>query len=185
MLTDSLKKFLEKNVELLDANNFKELYRLSETELYFSQEIGTLTRTLLSAGINPINHLKWIPYSYLYGDSSITSINIPDSIEFIDSEAFADCSALESVTLGKKVSVIYYGAFEKCSNLTSVKLNEGLLEIGQYAFRGTGVTELIIPSTVTSIDVQAFPDIITLFVYPGSYAHEWAITNDYNVGVLY
>ena len=185
MLTKNLKQFLEKNIELIEENKFDELYKKAENDLYFSQGIGTLTRTLLAANINPIEYLSEIPYCYLYGDSTITGFVIPDNIEFINSEAFANCSQLHDVIFGKDVSVIYYGAFENCTELANVKLNDGLLEIGQYAFRNTNIEKLLIPTTVRSIDVQAFPELITLEVFPGTYAQEWAVTNGYEVELVY
>lgn len=185
MLTKKLKEFLEKNIELVEENKFNELYKKAETELYFSQDIGTLTRTLLAADVNPLEHLTEIPYCYLYGDSNITQFVIPDKIEVVYSEAFADCSQLHDVIFGKDVFVIYYGAFEGCTELTDVTLNDGLLEIGQYAFRMTNIEKLRLPSTLISIDVQAFPEHVTLEVFPGTYAHEWAVTNGYEVELVY
>lgn len=185
MLTKNLKEFLEKNIGLVEENKFDELYKKAENDLYFSQSIGTLTRTLLTANINPVEYLSEIPYCYLYGDSKITQFVIPDKIEFINSEAFADCSQLHDVIFGKDVSVIYYGAFEGCTQLTNVTLNEGLLEIGQYAFRMADIEKLRLPSTLRSIDVQAFPQFITLEVFPGTYAHDWAVTNGYEVELIY
>ena len=185
MLTKNLKQFLEKNIELIEENKFDELYKKAENDLYFSQGIGTLTRTLLAANIDPIQYLSEIPYCYLYGDSNITKFVIPDKIEFVNSCAFCNCSQLHDVIFGKDVSVIYYGAFENCTELTNVTLNEGLLEIGQYAFRNTNIEKLRLPSTVRSIDVQAFPELITLEVFPGTYAHDWAVTNGYEVEMVY
>lgn len=184
MLTKNLKEFLETNIELIEENKFDELYKKAGNDL-FSQGIGTLTRTLLTANINPIEYLSEIPYCYLYGDSKITQFVIPDKIKFIDCDAFCNCSQLHDVIFGKAVSVIYYGAFENCTELTDVELNEGLLEIGQYAFRNTNIEKLRLPSTIRSIDVQAFPALITLEVFPGTYAHEWAVTNGYEVEMVY
>ena len=185
MLTNNLKKFLETNIELIEANRFDELYKKAENDLYFSQGIGTLTRSLMQANIDPLPYLTEIPYCYLYGDSNLTKFDLPNKIQFVSMEAFANCTALKEVTFGKNVSVIYYGAFEGCSSLEEVRLNEGLLEIGQYAFRGTNIERLRIPSTVRSIDIQAFPDLVTMEVFPDSYAHEWARTNGYEVEMVY
>ena len=73
-----------------------------------------LTRTLQEAKIDQIEYLSEIPYCYSYGYSKITEFVIPDKIEFVNSEAFANCSQLHDVIFGKDVSVIYYGAFEGC-----------------------------------------------------------------------
>ena len=185
MLTNNLKKFIESNIELIEANRFDEFYKKAEHDLYFSQEIGTLTRALRTAGVDPVPHITEIPYCFLYGDYELTQFDIPNKIEFINMEAFANCTALEKVTFGTNVSVVYYGAFEGCLNLKEVHMNDGLLELGQYAFRGTNLSKLFLPATLRSIDVQAFPELITLEVLPGTYAHEWARTNGYKVDLVY
>ena len=130
-------------------------------------------------------YLTDIPYCFLYGDYTIDKIDIPDHIEFINMSAFSSCTSLTTVIFGKNVSVIYYGAFENCFNLKNVSLNEGLLEIGQYAFRGTDIDTIRIPSSVRSIDIQAFPEVVTMEVFPGTYAHDWAVTNGYDVELVY
>ena len=106
MLTKDLKQFIERNIELIEENKFDELYNKAENELYFSQSIGTLTRTLLAANINPIEYLSEIPYCYLYGDSNIIEFVIPNKIEFVNNCAFCNCSQLHDVIFGTNVSVI-------------------------------------------------------------------------------
>lgn len=185
MMDNNIKQFIEKNIELIETNRFDELYKKAENDLYFSQSIGTLTRTLLKADIDPLPHLtKEIPYCYLYGDSNIVTFKVPDNIEFISSSAFCNCSLLHDVTFGKNVSVVYYGAFEGCSELTDVHLNEGLLEIGQYAFRGTNIEKIRLPKSLRDIDIQAFPDLVTMQVYRDTYGASYAITNGYEVEYL-
>lgn len=185
MLSDSLKAFIENNIELIENNKFNKLYEQAEIDLYFSQAVCTLTKTLLAAGIDPLAHLSNIPVNYLHGDSTISKFVIPDNIEDVESYAFSYCTQLHDVVFGKNVSVVYYGAFENCIELTNVTLNEGLLEICQYAFRNTNIERLRLPSTITRIDVQALPELVTLEVFPGTYAHEWAVTNGYDVELVY
>ena len=47
-------------------------------------------------------------------------------------------------------------AFLKCKGLKSITLPEGIVTIGQWAFRQSGIKSITIPSTVTSIDELAF-----------------------------
>ena len=184
MLTKNLKEFLEKNIELIEENKFDELYKKAENQLFFPDAIGNLTRMLRRADIDPLLYMHTVPYCYFYGDSEIETINIPDNIEFIDSEAFANCSNLESVSFGRSVSVIYYGAFNNCRNLSNVYLNDGLLEIGHYAFKNTNIEKIRLPQSLRDIDIQAFPELMTMQVYRGSYAESFAITNGYEVEYL-
>jgi hypothetical protein len=57
---------------------------------------------------------------------------------------------------GKLVTAIASKAFYNCSEMKSVVLPEGLLSIGQSAFRNCGLESVRIPSTVAVIDYIAF-----------------------------
>ncbi len=64
---------------------------------------------------------------------------------------FSGCTALSSVTITSPVTLIDVRAFENCRSLTSITLPDTVTEIENRAFRGTGLTELTIPASVTSI----------------------------------
>ena len=53
-----------------------------------------------------------------FSNCGITSINIPESVERIEREAFRDCSVITKVSLSKNVSYVSPEAFKYCSNLT-------------------------------------------------------------------
>ncbi len=71
-----------------------------------------------------------------------------------------DKNALESVTVGAGVQGIGDGAFSGAGNLSNVTFEKGssLESIGSGAFQGTGITGIDIPSSVTTIDNNAFAD---------------------------
>ena len=54
------------------------------------------------------------------------------------------------------VTSVPNNAFDGLSRLSNVKLPEGLKAVGQYAFRGTQILSIAIPSTVTNIGNMAF-----------------------------
>lgn len=72
----------------------------------------------------------------------------------------ADAGETTTLEIPSKIKYICDGAFQSSglTAITTLKLNEGLLEIGNFAFEGlTGVTSKIeIPSTVTHIGRFAF-----------------------------
>lgn len=125
-----------------------------------------------------------IQSSAFKGRSGITSVIIQGTIKTIGTDAFntlkdltsVDMSAsqvetiktgafifdkggiprpLTSVVLSPTLKTLEYAAFKKNSNLKSIELPEGLTTIGNQALGWTGIKELVIPTTVTSIDLTA------------------------------
>ena len=91
------------------------------------------------------------------GCSSLTSINIPDSVTSIGKSAFSSCSSLTSITIPNSVTSIGDEAFWSCSSLTSITIPDGVTSIGDDAFRDcSSLTSITIPDGVTSIGEGAF-----------------------------
>ena len=100
--------------------------------------------------------------------SGLTSIIIPNSVTSIGSSAFEYCSGLTSVTIPNSVTSIGQWAFQSCNVLTSVHITDleawCKIHIGSDPFscahhlflNGEEITNLIIPSSVTSINSSAF-----------------------------
>lgn len=83
--------------------------------------------------------------------------NIPDTVESIDSMAFAKSSKLSSVTFGSSVKTVGEYAFSEAAALSELNLNSGLETIGTMAFqRCSSLKTVTIPATVTSFDSAFF-----------------------------
>ena len=94
--------------------------------------------------------------------SSMTSIQIPNSVTSIDRMAFQSCSNLSSIEIPNSVRSIGTYAFF-CSGLKSVTLPNRLLSIPKYAFYGCSKLETIVfPSSVKNISTNAFGDCSAL-----------------------
>ncbi len=94
------------------------------------------------------------PFSFA-GCMNLKKIVIPDALNVIPENAFYGCTSLEEINL-KNVSVIEYWAFENCVYLKNLEFGDGLTSIGAMAFSCTGVEELVFPTSLRSVNPQAF-----------------------------
>lgn len=149
-MTDIVKNFVEKNIDLIESNDFEELFR--------SAPPSGLGEVLHVAEIPFLLHLNRVPDNCFFR-SNISNINIPSTVNVIGYNAFAYCSNLESVNFSDNLVSILSGAFKGCPNLTSVVLPEGLDYIGPHAFYANdNLKNISIPSSVSLIDTRAFGD---------------------------
>lgn len=77
-------------------------------------------------------------------------------------------------------------AFLNDESIKSVYANEGLLEIGARAFKGSGLTEIYLPDSLVLIENSAFEGLtdVTAIVKSGSYAHEFCEKMGIGVRIL-
>lgn len=99
-----------------------------------------------------------IGYEAFNGCSSLESIVIPDNVQTIGEGAFRDCSSLKTVTLSNQLTDINGVTFYDCTNLKSITIPEKVTYIGDGAFSGSGLEELVIPNGVTSTGWYVFED---------------------------
>ena len=110
----------------------------------------------------------------------LISANIPDSVTSLGSSIFEGCSSLTDVNLGRNISSIPQNAFKNCESLKKLVVPYYTTEIGNNAFNNdTAFTEITIPRNVTSISSTAFsyPDKLTIYGVPGTYAETYAGNN--------
>ena len=78
------------------------------------------------------------------------------AVSAIGDLAFSGCTVLSEVKFPDTLGSIGSGAFAVCPALTEVELPQYLKSIGQSAFMGTGLSRIIIPSSVEEIGYCAF-----------------------------
>ena len=84
-----------------------------------------------------------------YGFKSLTSVTLPETLERLGDQTFANCTGLTSVEIPASVKSIG-SAFWCCTGLETISLSEGLESIGASTLYGCpALTEITIPSTVT------------------------------------
>lgn len=110
--------------------------------------------------------------SYIFGAGSNTSLNgvVPSSLKSISINkaptigkyAFYGVSGIESIEINDKPTMIDNYAFANCTSLKSFDIADSVTEIGTYAFSNSGITELVIPKTVTKLNYAIFKDCKSL-----------------------
>ncbi len=130
------------SVETIGKEAFKRCSSLATVTF----EKGSQLKTI-GGGYSSSSHFG--TYSDYYGAfsdcSSLTSIEIPASVETIEATAFKRCSKLTTVTFekGSQLKTIgggysssyYHGAFSDCSSLTSIEIRASVETIEAAAFK--------------------------------------------------
>ena len=92
-----------------------------------------------------------------YNCTSLTQINIPDSVTSIGNYAFQGCYSLTQINIPDSVTSIGISAFYNCTSLTQINIPDSVTSIGISAFQGCySLTQINIPDSVTSIGNYAF-----------------------------
>ena len=97
-------------------------------------------------------------YAFL-GNSTLTSVTIPEGVTTIEHYAFCDCTSLTKVIIPEGVTTIERYAFAGCTSLTNVTIPEGVTYIRNLAFSGcTSLTSVSLPASLTECD-QSFSGV--------------------------
>lgn len=160
-ISENIFKFASKYKELIESENFAELYKQAEKEI----PVAELTELLLSANINPLKYLSYIPEDFLFYEYSeaanvanITNVTLNKNIcEYVDEHAFTGSNIVELDFSGL-----------------------GLISIESQAFYNSKLIKITLPDTLERIEHSAFAycDLTDIW-YEGT-ADEW---NDIQKGI--
>lgn len=79
------------------------------------------------------------------GDNNNTAIVVPEGIEIIGANAFADCDWIESITLANSTRIVEGGAFWSCKVLKKVVLSDNTNMLGRHCFANcTSLEEVLV-----------------------------------------
>ncbi|WP_288676254.1 leucine-rich repeat domain-containing protein [uncultured Alistipes sp.] len=165
----------EKGTQLKTFDGFQSCRSLTTIEIPASVE------TIKYSAFNGCTSLKTVTfekgselktiegYYQFYGAfsdcTSLTSIEIPASVETIGICAFSDCTSLTSIEIPASVETIEWYAFSYCTSLKTVTFEKGSkLKMIQYnTFRDcTSLTTIEIPASVETIERGAFSGCTSL-----------------------
>lgn len=155
-----------KDAYVLKPNNEGTFYTTDGRKLQdLNLQIDTLY--LCSGVINPDYSFEVINPKYIRFSSTVKAVSgfqncgrlevltVPQTVQYISSNAFKNCRSLKKISLGGAKSVSN-GAFENCTSLKEIDYGN-VTSIDYKAFRNcSGIEEINIPSTVTNVEHEAF-----------------------------
>lgn len=105
-------------------------------------------------GGNTVTHIYNQAFYYC---SSLTSLSLPSTVEYIGWEAYRACSSLTDIQWSSSLQTIDWYAFLSCSNLTILNFPNSLQSIGNSAFQScSNLTKVTFGNNVQTIGSFAF-----------------------------
>ena len=118
--------------------------------------------TKLTSVIIP-ESVEYVGNEAFYGCSGLTSVIMPNAIRAISAHTFYGCTSLESFKMPDSLVTIDNQAFSGCSSLTTISIPNGVLTVWDYAFSGCELLESIqFGNSVTQIGPGAFHGCVSL-----------------------
>ena len=66
IMSDEIKQFIEKHIDLIEESKYFDLFSALYQE-HLGPKTSELSQVLLSAGLNPLEHMRFVPMSFLFG----------------------------------------------------------------------------------------------------------------------
>lgn len=154
----SLKKItLPKTLKKIKIHAFSGCYNLEAPTLPNSLEyLSGFDGCYFKDGFTIPKNVKTIGCN-AFEKTYISKIEIPNSVETIETEAFKDCDALEKVSLPSSLTTMGHNAFYGCTSLKKITIPSSLKTISSSTFYGCEKLETVkISSGVESIMGGAF-----------------------------
>jgi len=144
----------EAEIEILNAVSGDWTYNVSGGTATITEYAGTEKSVVIPDTLNGYN--VYAIGEYVFEDSEIEEVVLPNTVGRIEAYAFKDCKYLYSVSWSSELTYIGQEAFYGCEALGKVDLPTKLKTIGASAFGFTNITEVTIPASVTKIEGYAF-----------------------------
>ena len=98
----------------------------------------------------------------------LTSVTIPEAVEAIGSDVFAECTSLKRLVLAEGLREIGGGAFSKCTALEEIVIPDSVVRIASKAFQGcTSLKRVDLGAGKLEIGDEAFAECSSLETVTG------------------
>ena len=145
------------------STNLKTMYGYTKSYAQSYAHSKGIAFVTLSTGLDLLSYAEYDSYIEITAcdTDAIGAQSIPERINgklvtTIGMKAFYECDQVTKVTLPKGITIIGDYAFGYCDNLELDEIPDGTTYIGAGAFYSSGLKEVIIPDTVSSIGKSAF-----------------------------
>ena len=131
---------------------------------------GNQTGVFTNSGLTSVTIPEGVEYlgMYMFKDcTSLTSVTLPQTLKNMNAETFMSCTKLTNINIPSIVETIGNNAFSSCTSLTRITIPNSVTKIETDAFYGSGLTSVTIPSRVTTIGTGAFkscPNLLEIIV---------------------
>lgn len=101
--------------------------------------------------------VRRLPRGLFTGNTNITEVTLPKSVEIIDANAFEYCKNLEYIGLSDNITTISDFAFNGCTSLTGIHWPLNLETVGLESFSNCkSLTTVSLPEGVKKVENSAF-----------------------------
>ena len=130
----------------LDMNIFQELKNITAIEKDAFKRHENIEVVIFPEKITSIGNRVF------YRCEKLKEVTIPDSVTSLGSASFSGCVNLEKVNLPKGITLINAVTFDNCKNIREITIPEKVTKVDWNAFSGTGIKELVFPSSIKNLD---------------------------------
>lgn len=111
--------------------------------LYFDAETGIITgcnKYLTEGNVEIPDEIDGVAvigirHSSFHSCTSITSIELPETMKEIGENSFSDCSSLKEFIIPKGIKVVETGVFYRCHSLERIEIPMGVMDIQKSEIR--------------------------------------------------
>ena len=112
----------------------------------------TVKNNTIGIAVNAFGDDEYYIYDELGDGAHASTINLPNSIKYINDDAFSYCKYLTKINIPDGIETL--NCFDYCESLASINIPDSVKTLG--GFYDTALTSITIPSNVTEISQSAF-----------------------------